>query len=357
MFAASLLVVALAAGVLLWIFARRSPRLSGFARSAPAVEALPGRTRRAGDGLVYHPPADPVPAPILAPVVPLGLSPGVDAEPEEAELAEADESAFASVTWDADAEEEEEEAYEEALEGAPEHAPPPHATPSSQGLAPGYAVPEDAGDADDLGPAARRSEPEPSAEPVLAPAPRMRASSPALGLTPYDASAEADEDGDEDDYVPPVWQPEPEDARSLASPAMPHAAAIPAAPLPLSDAAAAAPETVDFDWPRTAALRLQELGTLLPSGGFAAYFAEVTSPHAWDEMIEALRAIGAPEAAEVATAAGEAQWPFHEQGTLAPRAEFAEADAQWAVLDPDLPVMLDAWPDAQSERSAAFGRG
>jgi hypothetical protein len=352
MFAASLLVVALAAGVLLWIFARRSPRFGGFARSAPAAEALPGRTRRAGEGLVYRPPADPAPAPILAPVVPLGLSPGVDAEPEEAELAEADESVFASVTWDADAEEEEEE-YEEAFEPAPEPAPPSHAAPSPPGLAPDHAVPEDA---DDFAPAARRSEPAPAVEPVLAPVPRVR-TSPALGLTPYDASADADEDGGEDDYVPPVWQPEPEDAGPLVPPAAPLAAAIPVAPVPLSDPAAAAPEAADFDWPRTAALRLQELGTLLPSGGFAAYFAEVTSPHAWDEMIEALRAIGAPEAAEIATTAGEAQWPFHEQGTLAPRAEFAEADAQWAALDPDLPAMLDAWLDAQLGRSAAFGRG
>ncbi|MGK6354882.1 hypothetical protein ACMGDH_06600 [Sphingomonas sp. DT-207] len=351
MFAASLLVVALAAGVLLWIFARRSPRLSGFARSAPAAEALPGRTRRAGDGLVYHPPADPAPAPILAPVVPLGLSPGVDAEPEEAELAEADESAFASVTWDADAEEEEE--FEEAFEAAPEPAPQSHTAPPPLGLAPGYAVPEDeAEDADDFVPATR-SEPEPAPEPVLTPAPRVR-TSPALGLTPYDASADADEDGGEDDYVPPVWQPEPEEAGPLVPPLT---ASVPAAPVPLPDPVAAAPELADFDWPRTAALRLQELGALLPSGGFAAYFAEVTSPHAWDEMIEALRAIVAPEAAEIATAAGEAQWPFHEQGTLAPRAEFAEADAHWAALDPDLPAMLDAWLDAQSGRSTAFGRG
>lgn len=328
MFAASLVVVALLAGVLLWIFVRQSPRFAGFARSAPAAEPLPGRTRRAGEGLVYHPPADPDPMPVLAPAPPLGLSPGVDAEPDEPEPPEADDAAFASVTWDAGDDALDEEDEEEA-EAPLSSAPAPVETPFDPGE-PSSAAP--------FVPA------EPQPTPLAAP--RMRTPSSALGLTPYDASEAAEDDeADDGDPVPPAWQPEPTPAVERSE--------VPPAPIALSAEPAAPIEAPAFDWTQVASLRLQELGVLVASGGFAAYFTEVTSPHAWDEMIEALRAIGAPEAAEIATAAGEAQWPYHEQGALAPREDFAEADAQWAMLDPDLLALLDAWLAEQAERGAA----
>lgn len=331
MFAASLVVVALLAGVLLWIFARQSPRFAGFARSAPAAEPLPGRTRRAGEGLVYHPPADPDPVPVLAPAPPLGLSPGLDAEPDEPEPPEADDAAFASVTWDAaddDSEDEDEDEEAGTAEASLSSAPAPIEPPFDPGE-PSSAAP---------------AEPQPT--PLAAP--RMRTPSSALGLTPYDASEAAEDDeADDGDPVPLAWQPEPAPAIERSE--------VPPAPIALPAEPAAPIEAPAFDWTQVASLRLQELGVLVASGGFAAYFAEVTSPHAWDEMIEALRAVGAPEAAEIATAAGEAQWPYHEQGTLAPREDFAEADAQWATLDPDLLALLDAWLAEQAERGAALG--
>lgn len=357
MFAASLLVVALSAGVLLWFFVRQSPRFGGLARSAaPVAEALPGRTRRAGEGLVYHPPADPAPPPVLAPVTPLGLSPGTDAEPDEAEPVEQDESAFGSVVWDDGAEEEEDAAEEEAFEPAPTPEPVLRA-PSPLGLTPGTAVSGDEAEDENETPAAAWH-PEPEQD-AFEPAPRVRTASPLLGLTPGYATDDDTGDNDAieavDDYVAAAWQAaEEEDEEEEEN-------AFEAAPLALAPAPAAAPEPAPlsedsgFDWTQTAALRLRELGTLVATGGFAAYFAEVRSPHAWDEMIEALRAIGAPEAAEIATIAGETQWPFHEQDILAPREDFGQADTQWAMLDPDLPGLLDAWLAAQASRSVAQG--
>lgn len=358
MFAASLLVVALSAGVLLWIFARRSPRF-GFARSAPAEEPVLGRTRRAGDGLVYRPPVDPAPAPVLVPQAPLGLSPyeeeeqaGEALEPE-AEL-EAEDADFGSVAWDADLDDAEDEEAETSF--APEPAEP--AASRDRARQPDFASAEEpeaptalAAPAWEAAPAPQ-PEPEIEPEPLLAPAPRSRMASAVLGLTGgYDASV--DEDEAETDYVPPVWQCEDEQAPAAPAPRRTPLSLGPD-PLPQPEPdpePVAAPADAGFDWPRTASMRLQELGTLLATGGFAGYFAEVRSPHAWDEMIEALRAVGAPEAAEIATTAGETQWPYHEQGKLAPAGEFAEADAQWTALDPDLYALLDAWFAGQVARA------
>jgi hypothetical protein len=282
MFAVSFVIVALSAGALLWIFGRQSPLLARFARSAPEVEVTQGRTRRAGDGLVYHPPATPAPPP-LAPPPPLGLSPGYgdadEVEPAPNALART-APAWAVETED---EEEEDESYDEPETDA------------------GFAqlVPE------------------------LATAPSARPD-------PLVYAELASED-DVEDFA----DAEEEPATQLVAPA----------DKPAAEAGGA--------WAETAALRLRELDALLGAGGFAAYFAEVRSPHAWDEMIEALRSVGATEAAEIGIDAGETQWPYHEQGSVAPPEAFAAVDARWIELGTDIASLLEVWLDAQRTRGSA----
>ncbi|MBO9621227.1 MAG: hypothetical protein J7500_00800 [Sphingomonas sp.] len=283
MFAMSFAVVALSACALLLIFGRQSNLFARFARTGAAAEPASGRTRRAGDGLVYHPPIDADPVPVLAPApmpVPLGLSPAHAPEIE-------DDDAWAE-------------------EGEP--------------AAPLPVSPLAAGHADDE----EEEYDEPESDVGFASlGPELAAHAPVRA----DPLAFADDEPEE--------EPEPE----IESAATPLVTSLPELPAGLE------PEPVN-DWPETATQRLHELDALIGAGGFAAYFAEISSPHHWDEMIEALRSVGAGEAAEVAIDAGEVQWPYHEQGGTAPAEAFADADARWAALGVDLPALLAAWRGA-----------
>ncbi|HVJ03469.1 MAG TPA: hypothetical protein VM662_14900 [Sphingomonas sp.] len=298
MFAVSFAVVALSACALLWIFARQSNLFAGFACSNPPAEPGLGRTRRSGEGLVYHPPVDSDPVPVLAPVpTPLGLSPAhrVDSG-EEDDLDE--------------------------LEGEEAPAPRPSLTPAAPA---GWDESEEEEEYD-----------EPESDVGFASlGPELAAHAPVR----LDPLALADDEPEEEPEEEAGFDPEP--TPLVAQPLAAHA------PEPVLTAPAVEPEGEPVNaWPETATLRLQELDALIGAGGFAAYFAEIHSPHHWDEMIEALRSVGAPEAAEVATDAGEVQWPWHEQGGIAPAEAFADADARWAALGVDLPALLAAWRGA-----------